>query len=264
VTIVAVYVGIVVLLAIFQARLVYFPTRGIEATPDSCGLSYEAVTLKASDGTELSGWFVPANDARATLLFCHGNAGNISHRLDSLLIFHRLRLSTFIFDYRGYGQSQGSASEKGTYLDAQAAWDHLVNVRKVPPDHVVVFGRSLGGPIAAWAAKENSPEALILESTFTSLPDVGARLYPWLPVRLISRFRYSTRDHVRQVKCPLLVIHSPDDELIPYALGRKVFEAANEPKEFLEITGPHNGGFLESGKRYTKGLNAFLSKLLEK
>jgi len=283
VTLVAVYAGIVVLLAVFQSRLVYFPTRTIEATPDSCGLPYEAVVFKAraaggrpmpngqfgdrssrAAGTKLVGWFVPAKDARGALLFCHGNAGNISHRMESLALFHRLGLSTFIFDYRGYGESEGAPSEKGTYLDAQAAWDYLVNERKVPPERIVVFGRSLGGAIAAWVAKEQKPAALIVESAFTSLPDVGARLYPFLPVRLISRFRYSTRDYVRQVKCPVLVIHSPDDELIAYRFGRAVFEAANEPKEFFEISGSHNDGFSVTGQRYIAGLDAFLSKHLAK
>ena len=262
ITLAAAYLLIAALLYVAQARLVYFPTRSIEATPAACRLAFEDVAFAAADGTKLSGWFVPAENPRGTLLFCHGNAGNISHRLESIEIFRHLRLNTFIFDYRGYGTSAGKPTERGTYLDAEAAWNYLVKERNVRQDQIVVFGRSLGGAIAAWLAKEHTPKALILESTFTSLPDVGARLYPFLPVRLLARFRYSTRDYVRQVRCPVLVVHSPEDDLIPYRFGRELFGAAAEPKEFLELAGSHNEGFLLAGPRYVDGLDDFLSKHL--
>jgi len=263
-TVIAVYLGLVAVLFLLQPRLVYFPTRQIVATPNPLHLPYDPVAFRASDGTRLTGWFLRHKSPRGVVLFCHGNAGNISHRLESIQILLELRLSVFIFDYRGYGESEGKPSERGTYLDADAAWRHLVEERQVPPAQIVLFGRSLGGAIAAWLATEHTPKALILESTFTSVPDLGARLYPFLPVRLISRFRYNTRDYVRQVKCPVLVVHSPDDEIIPFAHGREIFEAANEPKEFLQISGSHNDGFLATGQRYVAGLDAFLSKHLAK
>ncbi|HUT32053.1 MAG TPA: alpha/beta hydrolase, partial [Planctomycetota bacterium] len=258
VVIAAVYVGLCLLVYLVQARLVYFPIREIEATPRSLGLSYEEVKLQASGGIELSAWFIPCEGSRGTVLFCHGNAGNISHRLHIIRMFHDLGFGMLIFDYRGYGQSQGSPTEHGTYLDAQAAWDYLVE-RAVPAERIVIYGESLGGAVAAWLAKENAPGALVLQSTFTSLPDVGARVYPWLPVRLLSRFRYDARSHVQQVKCPVLVAHGSRDEIVPYALGRKLFEAANEPKEFLEISGSHNDGLALPD---ITGLDAFLSKHL--
>jgi len=259
-TVVLIYLGIVALAFFLQSRLVYFPRKEIGATPERVGLSYEAVWFQAADALKLSGWFIPVEKPRGILLFCHGNAGNISDRLDSIKLFHSIGLSTFIFDYRGYGQSEGKPTERGTYLDAEAAWSYLVNEREVSSDKIILFGRSLGGAVGAWLAREHAPGALILESTFTSIPDLGARLYPFLPVRLISRFRYSAIEYVKQAKCPVLVVHSRADELIPFRHGRRLFEAANEPKEFLEIAGSHNEGFITTGQRYTDGLAAFLSR----
>ena len=256
----AAYLGVCVLLVVFQARLVYFPFREIVSTPDAVGLPYEAVSFEAEDGVRLAGWFVPVEQARGVVLFCHGNAGNISHRLDTLRIFHDLRLSTLIFDYRGYGESQGRPGEQGTYRDAEAAWRWLVEEKGVPHGQIVVFGRSLGGGVASWLALEHEPGALILESTFTSLPDVGAKLYPFLPVRLLARIHYPTLERLPKLQCPVLVVHSPDDDLIPYAHGRRLFEAAPEPKAFLELAGDHNEGFITTGQAYPDGLDAFISQ----
>ena len=261
VTGVAIYVLIVIILWAFQSRLVYFPHRDIESTPSHAGMAYEMVSLQTSDGVTLSGWHIPSEDSDEILLFCHGNAGNISHRLESIGIFHRLGLSVFVFDYRGYGQSQGRPDEEGTYLDAAAAWDYLVEKRRIDPGHIIIFGRSLGGAVAAWLAKERSPRGLILESSFTSIPDMGAETYPFLPVRLLSRFGYDTREYVGKVLCPVLIIHSRDDDLVSFHHGRELFEAANEPKEFLEIEGSHNDGFLMSAEKYQRELGRFISSL---
>ena len=262
VIVVAAYVCFAIFLMVFQSHYIYFSDREIAMTPDAIGLPYESINLEAADGVKLSGWFVPAQHSRGTLLFCHGNAGNISHRLESIQVFHGLGLNTFIFDYRGYGQSEGKTSERGTYLDVEAAWRYLTAERGMAPAEIIVFGRSLGGAIAAWLAQYHPPNALIIESTFTSIPDIGADLYPYLPVRLLSRFKYNAVDYLRQVHCPVLVIHSRDDEIIPFNHGRRLFEAANEPKEFLEISGTHNEGFLTSGKRYRESLDSFISRHL--
>lgn len=256
----ACYIGLVLILRVTQSRFVYFPQAEMTATPQDVGLPYEAVDLKAADGPRLLGWFVPAQPPRGVVLFCHGNAGNISHRLDSILLFHRLGLSTFIFDYRGYGQSEGKPTEQGTYLDAEAAWGYLVQTRQVAPTEIILFGRSLGGAVAAWLAQGRAPKALIVESTFTSVPDIAAELYPFLPARLLSTFDYSTADYLRQVSCPVLVVHSRGDEMIAFSHGERLFRAANEPKEFLEIRGTHNEGFLTSGRLYEEGLDSFISR----
>lgn len=254
------YVGLTLLLFLFQARFIFFPTRSIEATPQNIGLAYESIRFKAKDGISLSGWFVPADDAQNVVLFFHGNAGNISHRLDSIALFHRLGLSVFIVDYRGYGQSEGRISEQGTYLDAEAAWRYLVEQRGVSPEEIIIFGRSLGGGVATWLAGVHPPRALILESTFTSVPDIGAGQFPFVPVRWLARIHYNSLERLRQIDVPVLIIHSPDDTTIPYSHGERLFEAANEPKEFLEIQGGHNEGFIISGNHYQAGIDAFIKK----
>ncbi|MCP4580212.1 MAG: alpha/beta hydrolase [candidate division Zixibacteria bacterium] len=241
--------------------MVYIPHRDITMLPSDVGLSFDDVRMTTSDGGEINGWFIPAENQNKVLLFCHGNAGNISHRIESLQIFNKLGLSTFIFDYRGYGKSEGKPTEKGTYLDAEAAWNYLINEKQIKPEDIVIFGRSLGGSVASWLAKEKSPSALILESAFTSIPDIAGELYPIFPVRLLSRFQYDTKEYVASARCPVLIIHSRKDELIPYHHGETLFNSANDPKEFLEITGGHNDGFILSGKLYEDGLAGFINRL---
>ncbi len=195
------------------------------------------------------------------MIFFHGNAGNISHRLDSLKIFNSLGLSTLIFDYRGFGRSEGKVSEEGTYRDAEAVWRY-VRERNVPSGKIILFGRSLGAAIAAHLATKHTPAGLILESAFTSVPDVAARAYWFIPARWLARFNYNTKAYLTSAKCPVLVIHSPDDDIIPFSNGRELFEAATEPKQFLKIHGGHNEGFLVSGQSYVDGLGGFLTAYL--
>ncbi len=252
------YVLFATLLYFSQASLIYYPAREHIAHPRQVGLDYEPVSFRTEDGLALSGWYVPAVPERAVLLFLHGNAGNISHRLSSLQIFNHLGLSTLIFDYRGYGQSEGQPDEAGTYRDAQAAWRYLVETRGHDPRHIVYFGRSLGAAVASYLAASRPPRALIIESAFTSMPDLAARFYPFMPVRWLSRFHYSTRDQVVRIDAPLLIIHSRGDEIVPFEHGRLLFEMARPPKQFLELQGGHNDAFLISGERYVDGLNDFL------
>ncbi len=256
--VIAAYVVLVGLAFLFQERLLYFPLRNLATSPASINLAYEEVRFEAADGIELSGWFIPAVEPKGVVLFFHGNAGNISHRLDSIATFHRLGLSVFIIDYRGYGQSEGRPTERGTYLDAEAAWRYLVQERQIRPTEIVLFGRSLGGAVAAWLAEQQRPAALILESTFTSVPDVAAQSYPFLPVRLLSRIHYDTLERLPKIDCPVLVIHSPDDRLIPYSHGRRLLAAAKEPKAFIALRGGHNEGFIIAGPEYEAKLAEFI------
>jgi len=259
------YAVLAVALFFYQPNLLYFPdmpSREIEATPGDIGLEFEALTLTTRDDEQLDAWFIPADPARGVVLFCHGNAGNISHRLVSIQLFHELGLSVLIFDYRGYGQSTGKPTEKGTYRDADAAWDYLVEQRGIPAEHIILFGRSLGASIAADLATRQSAAGLILESGFTSVPDIAAKLYPWLPVRWFSRYQYDTRKKLANIHSPVLIAHSREDEIILYANGERLFEAANEPKQFLQLRGGHNDGFFVSGKDYTQGLDSFLGNVL--
>lgn len=258
------YLLFLALVFLMQGRLVYFPGmpgRELTASPSDIGLAYEDVAIATEDGLRLHGWFVPAaGTERATLLFFHGNAGNISHRLESIRQFHELGLAMLIVDYRGYGRSEGRPSEEGTYRDAAAAWEYLTAERGVAASDVVVFGRSIGGSIAAWLAARRAPRALIVESSFASLTSLGQELYPFLPVRLLSRYRYPTAEYVAAADCPVLVIHSRADEIIPFRHGERIYEAAGEPRMFLALDGPHNGAHVLDEARYLAGLEQFLGE----
>ena len=259
---VIVYVLLIAYVYVKQGSMLYFPLKDIETTPLAIGLDYQDLTLRTKDGVDISAWYVPAKNARGFVLFCHGNAGNISHRLDSIRIFHGLGLGVLIFDYRGYGRSKGAPDEEGTYRDAEAAWDYLVNSLHVNPEKVIFFGRSLGSAVAAETALQKQEGVLIMESGFTSVPDLGSNFYPYLPVRLLSKYRYASIEKVGKIKMPKLFIHSPEDEIVPYEQGRRLFERAGEPKEFLQLAGGHNEGFLLSGRTYIEGLDGFLSQYL--
>jgi len=260
-----IYVLLSAVLYLAQNKMVFLanmPGRALDATPEDIGFAYEDVSITTSKGVRLHGWFVPAKQARATVLFFHGNAGNISHRLDSIAIFRELNLDVFIIDYGGYGQSEGKPSEKGTYLDAQAAWEYLVNDRQLAPENIVIFGRSLGGGVASHLATQTTPGAIILESTFTSAPDMASRLYPFLPTRLLARMKYPVIENVKQLSSPLMVVHSKHDEIIPFDMGESVFAAAPEPKGMQVITGGHNDGFFLNRHQYQIAIGDFLDKHL--
>ncbi len=249
-------------LYVMQPAMVFLPSRELAATPADWGLEYEDVWLEAEDGVRLHGWYLPHPGARRVLLYFHGNAGNISHRQASIEVFHRLGLSVLILDYRGYGHSGGRPSEQGLYHDARAAWDHLVRERGMGPDRIILFGRSLGGAVAAQLASKVEPGALILESTFSSARDLVREIYPVLSWLIVRRFELDTVARMGSVSCPVLVLHSRDDEIIPFALGRRVYQAAPEPKAFHALRGDHNGGFLLSQPGYERALAAFLSDRL--
>ena len=259
------YLALVGFTYLTQASLLYLPAvpgRQLDATPETIGLEFDDVMLTTSDGVRVHGWYVTGDDSR-TLLYFHGNAGNISHRLHTIRQFHDLGLSVFIIDYRGYGQSEGKPSETGLYRDAEAAWQHLIDERGIAAEDVVVFGRSLGGSVAAWLGAERNPGALIIDSAFTSVPDIGQEVYPWLPVRLLVRFRHATKEYVAGAGCPVLVVHSRDDEIIPFHHGEELFSAAREPKTFLELRGGHNDAHFTSESAYMDGLRRFLQATYE-
>jgi len=263
---ISVYLVLVLMFYLLQGRMVFlsnFPERALSASPNDIGLDYEDVSLATRDDEVLHGWYVPAKTPAGVVLFFHGNAGNISHRLDSIEIFHELDLDVLIIDYRGYGQSSGKASEQGTYLDAQTAWDYLVNKRGIAPGKIVIFGRSLGAAVASWLAVRTTPGLVILESCFTSGVDMASRLYPFLPVRLITRLKYPVKEYVKHISSPLLVVHSPQDEIIPFDMGQSIYTAAMEPKEMLVISGDHNGGFLLNRNRYRDVIGKFLDRHLQ-
>ena len=249
----------------FEHNQVYHPYRELEASPTSLKRPFEDVRFKASDGVELHGWFFPANTnssrAQSALLICHGNAGNISHRLDLCRGLLNTGASVFVFDYRGYGQSEGKPGEDGTYLDAQAAHAWL-RQKGFRGEQIVALGESLGGGVASELAVRETLGGLVLQSTFTCIPDIGAELFPWLPVRWISSISYDTRKKLPRIKVPVLVMHSRTDDLIKYHHAEKNFAAANEPKFFCELNGSHNEPVCEQ-KSFQEAIEKFLAFLTE-
>jgi len=256
------YGGFVLLLFIFQSRII-FPRGGmLDATPSDQGWPFEEVTV-AVHGEKTHGWFVPAeHPSRGVLLFSHGNAGTIAHRLDSIDIFTSLGMDVLIYDYGGYGLSSGRPSEKRCFADVRAMWDYLTKQRGIDPARIVLFGRSLGGGPTCQLGLETEPAAVILESSFTSIADMAWHQFPFIPARLLVKHRFDNASKIGRLRCPVIVIHSPEDEIVPYSHGRRLFEAAPEPKTFLEISGTHNDGYYTSGMAYTAGLDRFLDQVL--
>jgi uncharacterized protein len=261
---VLVYVGLLAALYFGQAKMVFMPRTEMTASPKDIGLAFEQVRLSTRDSLSLSAWFVPATEknptGKAVILFCHGNAGNIGNRIAYLPIFHSLGLSVLLFDYRGYGSSAGSPTETGTYADVEAAWQYLTQVRQIPANKIAIYGESLGGAVASYMAEKQRSGGLVLASTFTSITDRAAELYPFLPIRLISKFSYNSIARMPNIKVPVLVIHSPQDEIIPFRHGEALFQAAHEPKMFVKIKGDHNGGFLDAQEIYSAGIEKFIQQ----
>ena len=248
---------------VLDRYFIFFPERGITATPADVGLEFEDVYFTASDGVTLNGWYVPA-DSDLTLLWFHGNAGNIANRLEHLALTHRLLgVNVFIFDYRGYGLSEGSVSEAGTYLDAAAAVDYLVDQKSVDTGRqLVMYGHSLGGSVAVEMAGRYPTRGLIVESTFTSIRGMAKNLYPYLPSGVVASFlrtRYDSLSKIAGARAPVMVVHGDRDEMVPIAEGRRLYEAAMHPKRFHTVVGAgHNDVYAIGGERYFEAIRRFI------
>jgi fermentation-respiration switch protein FrsA (DUF1100 family) len=252
---------LVLMLHAFEHSQVYHPTPDAESTVSDVRGDGEDVFIEGADGSRRHAWFFPGSSAGArggfVFLFCHGNGGNLTSRPG----YYRAILSTgaglLTFDYRGYGRSPGHPGEKSTYEDALVAYDWLRD-RGVPAERIVPWGESLGGGIASKVAAERRVGGLVLQSTFTSIPDVGAELFPFLPVKLLATIHYPTRERLPEIHSPVVVMHSRDDELVPYAHGRANFDAAGGPKAFVELLGGHNDALLADERRYIAGAEKIL------
>ncbi|HEV3345033.1 MAG TPA: alpha/beta hydrolase [Pirellulales bacterium] len=232
----AVYLAIVVFMMFAEESLVFFPARQPLAGWDVPGI--EHVRFQSADGTALHGWYFSHPDPRAVVLFACGNAGNISYRGDRLAQFcRRQRVALMAFDYRGYGLSEGKPTESGVLMDARAARRSLAERSGVKETDIVLIGESLGGGVMVDLASRDGARGLILERTFTSLPDVGAAHFPFIPVRWLMRNRLDSLSKIADFRGPLVICHGAVDEVIPYQLGRRLFEAANEPKRFVTLPG---------------------------
>ena len=256
-----VYWAVGAVLYFMQSRFLYKPVKGVVYTPEELGIDFENVKLIADDGVETKGWYIPSHRNGYTILFCHGNGGNIMHRLDTINLLSEMGLGFFIFDYRGYGDSQGKTTEAGTYLDAGAAYRWLYKERKIPEHRIVVFGRSMGASIAAYVAGKVKCGGVVLENAFTSYTAMGQRSYPYMPVKWFAKFKYDTKKYLESVSCPILFFHSKDDEVVPYEFGRELFESVECDKRFVDLFGKHNDSFLTSLGPYKKGWVDFLGYL---
>ncbi len=271
-TLPATLAGLVGVLALFAVLLtgcendiIYHPVKYPEGLWDTSRmpLPVQDVWFEASDGVKLHGWYIPSREeAIASLLFFHGNAGNITHRLENLFFLHHLNLNVFIFDYRGFGRSGGDPDEDGIRLDSQAAYDTVMNQPGVSIDSLFIFGRSLGGAFAAYTASRNPAAGLILESTFTNAVDIADKIAPIIPGWYISA-ELNTQGYVSQLKMPKLFIHGTRDTLVPFTLGRELYKAAAEPKEFYSIVGAgHNNTWRIGGRDYFDAIKAFITRTL--
>ena len=243
-----------------QHRLVYLPERHLDQTPAERGLDYADQWITTADGVRVHAWYVPGPEDAPVVLFTHGNAGNISHRLHILELLNRLGAGVLILSYRGYGLSEGSPDEAGTYSDAQAAYQHLTTTLGIAPQRIVLFGRSLGGGIASWLAANEDCGGLVLESTFTSIPDMAAHLYPIFPVRMLARIRYDTRSRMSALRCPVLIVHGPADEVVPFSHGETLFRALRGDGDFLRIPGGHNDALMLEDAGYHRAWSRMLER----
>jgi fermentation-respiration switch protein FrsA (DUF1100 family) len=273
--------GLAACIVMFENKFIYFPSKypegewnigNVPAREGEIVPTVEDCWFAASDGIRLHGWLAePCSKTAAALvpvpaepafLWFHGNAGNISDRYDMMRVLVHIPARIFIIDYRGYGKSGGSPSESGLYRDAQAAWDYLVATRNIRPDRIIIFGESLGGAIAIELATHTAPAGLVAQSTFTSIADMAATMVP-RPLALLLRTKMNSLDKIARVSCPKLFIHSPADEVVPYRLGRRLFEAASEPKQFHEVPeAGHNDTYIVGGKAYIDAIRVFTNSCI--
>jgi pimeloyl-ACP methyl ester carboxylesterase len=224
-----------------QPRIVFKPNRELMADPSDFGLAFHDVDLPVN-GHRVHGWWLFGDDPRKVILCFVGAHGNISHELPTVAFLKRLGASILLIDYPGYGKSEGRPTERGCYLAAASAWDYAIGEKGIRPEDVIVFGRSLGGTVAAWlAARHPECARLVIHSAFTSVPDIAAREYPFFPVRYFCYIRFNTLKQVRACRVPVIVMHPKNDAFIPFRHGERVFQAAPEPKRFMPLHGGHHG-----------------------
>jgi fermentation-respiration switch protein FrsA (DUF1100 family) len=241
-----------------ESFFIFFPETHLDGTPEELELHYKEVYFNTEDGKRLHGWFFPLHGESPVVLFCHGNAGNISHRLENVRLLVREGLQVFLFDYRGYGRSSGSPSEHGIYLDGLAAYDYLVKQEGISPATIIPFGRSLGAAVAIEICLRRKVRSLITESAFTSTRDVARSTALFFPVSYLLPAHYNNLRKIGQITVSKLIIHGKDDEIIPFSMGKRLFEAAKAPKHFLPLEkAGHNDTFIVGGREYFEALARF-------
>jgi len=242
-----------------ESRSVFYPVGPIAATPRELGLPFEDVYIQTRDNVKIHGWLIKAPSAKSTLIFLHGNAGNIGDRLGKIDLFHRMGLNILIIDYRGYGKSGGRPTEEGVYKDAEAAYDYLRKRNDTKEQNMIGYGASLGGAVVIDLAAKKRLDGLIIDSSFSSAADIAKKIYPFLPA-FFMKIKFDSEEKIKDITVPKLFIHSVEDDVIPFVLGKKLYDAAPEPKEFVEIKGSHNDGHIFDQEKIKKGIRAFLKE----
>lgn len=243
-----------------QATGIFFPTREIVATPAEYGLGFENISLSTPDDKRIHGWFIPYDSAKATVLFFHGNGGNISHRLEKILILRQAAVNICIIDYRGYGNSTGKPSEGALYRDARLVYTYLCNERAIDAEHIILYGESLGAAVAIDLAKDVPVKGLIVEGGFSSGKDLGRHFYPFVPPPLLPNI-FDSVTKIRTVTVAKLFIHARHDEVVPFKFAKKLYVAAPEPKQFIESSGGHNDTHVTSSQQYRQAIFDFIRRL---
>lgn len=237
---------------------VFFPQRAFDFTPEGMHLNHEEVYFDTEDGKRLHGWFFPLDGDFPVILFCHGNAGNISHRLDNVELLVNHKLQVFIFDYRGYGNSSGKPSEKGIYADGLAAYDYLIGKRGLTPNRIIIFGRSLGAAVAIEVALRKEVRSIIIESAFTSTKDMARAIWLFRPLSYFLPANFNNEKKIVGLNIPKLFIHGERDEIVPFSMGRKLFETAKGPKYFFPLKrAGHNDTFVVDEENYFRTFATF-------
>ena len=245
-----------------EAWGIFFPTKDIGWYPSDVNMPFEDIYAKTKDGATVNGWFIPREGARYTLLFFHGNAGNIQHRLDKMLMLWESGLNIFIIDYRGFGKSEGRMTEEGFYIDADTAYGYLVKTRGIKPEEIIIYGESLGTAVAVDLASRARAAGVILEGAFSNGRDMAKKIYPFFPGFIFSN-KFNSLKKIKASAMPKLFIHSVDDEIVPFAFARKLYQAAPGPKEFAELSGGHNTCFKDSREKYISSITGFIRRIHE-
>jgi len=255
------YIIVCIYIYFVQDNMIFYPTDHVAVTPNEVNLEYEEIFLKAGEKDSICAWFFPKELnylTHKTVLFADGNAGNMSYRLESILFLNKIGANVLMFDYRGYWKSSGKPTEQATYEDAMACYNWLIEVKGFKPENIIIFGRSLGGAVAIDLATKVKCGGLIVESSFTSAPEMAAHVFPFFPVRFLSKYNYDSIHKIKNVNCPLLVTHSPDDEIIPFKMGQILFDEAKEPKQFVELRGGHNDRLYLQDPVYKKAVSEMI------
>ena len=242
---------------IIESRSVFYPYKNIQAVPSDMGLVFEDVYFPVENNIQLNGWFVGAKKEAITILFLHGNAGNIGGRLEKISLFNKMGFNVFIIDYRGYGNSQGKPTELGINADARAAFDYLVTRDDIDRTKIIVYGVSLGGVPAVDLATQRDVAGLIVDSSFTNAADMAKKILPFVPGFMLKT-KMRSDEKIKEITVPKMIMHSIDDETVPFKLGQNLYSVASEPKVFLQMEGGHNDGLIYNADRFESGIMDFL------